>query len=112
MTSYLDLAFTGLIALFTVLIWRTYSRLNWLVGAQASHSNLMLQLEAAKADIELVWWDPSIEPFPVDGAHRQRVDRTKIYIGLPERLRKSPATYRESLARWASGGLWVWPKSQ
>jgi hypothetical protein len=34
-------------------------------------------------DIELIWWDPTIEPTPVEAVYKQPVNKKKIYVYLP-----------------------------
>lgn len=85
-----------------ILVFRIYERIAWLTGAMESHSAIMLKLEAARGvgapgDIKLVWWDPSIEPFPTSAKHNEPVDLTTIYWGLPPRLRANKPTARDRL---------------
>ena len=66
------------------------ARLNWLMGAVESHTNLMVMMGAKDRGIDMVWWDPTIERAP-SHEHGEPVNLEKIRIGLPERDRKQPA---------------------
>jgi hypothetical protein len=92
MTDVLLIILTAVIAFFTYLVWLVYDRIAWLTGSMESHSALMVRLEAARAAsgqaIEVIWWDPTIEPFPFTGAHGQLAKLERIYIGIPPKHRK------------------------
>jgi len=92
-TDWIIAGLTFVIALFTCLVWRTYSRIAWLTGSMETHSDLMLRLQALKggADgkpIDLVWWDPNIADPPGVREHDKPVDMNRIHIFLPPKLRR------------------------
>jgi hypothetical protein len=47
-----------------------------------SHPNLILEVKKMKGDsnIELIWWDPTIEPTPAEAVHKEPVNKKKIYV--------------------------------
>jgi hypothetical protein len=65
---------------------------NWLNGALASHSQVMVRLEAERRGKKVLWWDPTHEgpekkrP-PVSSAHGETavVDTVYAYVPLEER---------------------------
>lgn len=95
MTDWILIMLTLVIATFTGLVFLVYERIEWLTGAMETHSGLQMRIEAKGAKIELIWWDPSIEPFPTSAEHGEPVNLNKIYCGLPPRLRKYRPTFRD-----------------
>ena len=83
---------TGVITVFTYLVWRVYARIEWLTGAMETHSNLILRLEAKRGidgtPIKVLWWDPTIEEPPVKRVHGEEVDLSTIYLYVPLRERR------------------------
>jgi len=73
----------------------------WFTGAK-SHSQVKPILEVKKMkgdrDIELIWWDPTIEPTPVEAVHKQPVNKKKIYVYLPPQLRSGKVSKRYAMA--------------
>jgi hypothetical protein len=92
MSEVILIVLTAIIAFFTYLVWLVYSRIAWLTGAMESHSTLLVRIEAARGiddkPIEVVWWDPTIEPFPFKGAHGQVATLDRIYAGMPVKYRQ------------------------
>ena len=93
MATWITVIFTGFIVIFTYLVWKVYERMAWLTGAMATHSNLMLRIEALRGinhePIKLIWWDFSIGDPPRKDEHGQEVDVSTVYIGLPLKKRKN-----------------------
>ena len=58
-------------------------RMNWLTGAMERHSDQQRQIAATAQGIQLIWWDPTIKPWPFDGKHGESFDLRKIHIGIP-----------------------------
>jgi hypothetical protein len=103
MAEYINTFLTLVLVLITFLVWKTYYRIEWLTGAMESHSNLMLRIEARRGikgePIELLWWDPTIEPVPTEKRHGQEIDLSTIYIYLPPELRWIKETPRQKLKK-------------
>ena len=90
--------FTAIIAICTIMVWRITSGMEWYASAVESHSNLMLRLEAEKREVELLWWDPTIEPFPFSGRHKEKAELTRIHVGFPPQHRKNrPSRFKRIL---------------
>ncbi len=75
-----------------VIAWqgrRIANRVQWLTGAMQRHSDQQRQIAAKEAGIQMIWWDP-IEGgrFPHKGDHGHVHCLERIYIGIPEHLRK------------------------
>lgn len=100
---------TLVIALFTVLVFLVYERIEWLTGAMETHSDLMLKIEARRGiqgqSIELIWWDPTIEAIPTSAAHGEPVKLERIYCAVPPRLRQVRPTWKARFSR-----LWLHAK--
>ena len=86
--------FTGIIAIATIVMIVSTSmanarshaaneRLNWLTGAMERHSDQQRQLAAMERGMKLIWWDPTIAPWPFDGEHGQPIKADEMYIGIP-----------------------------
>jgi hypothetical protein len=107
MTDVLLVLLTAVIAVFTYLVWLVYDRIGWLTGSMESYAAWMLRIEAARGvsgpPIEVVWWDPTIEPFPFSGAHGQPADVNRIYLAVPLRYRRQPRTLTQRLFSALSG---------
>jgi|GEM_PF-3310640 len=88
MGTFIATIATVVIAVFTALVWKINRRMEWLTGAMESHSALMLRMEAEKKEIEIEWWDPSIEDFPREGKHQEPCKIKKIYVAIQPNLRK------------------------
>jgi hypothetical protein len=88
MGTFIATIATVVIAVFTALVWKINRRMEWLTGAMESHSALMLRMEAEKKEIEIEWWDPSIEDFPREGKHQEPCKIQKIYVAIQPNLRK------------------------
>ncbi len=85
---------TGALAILTAgLVWigfintRISRRITWFTGAMERHSDQMRQMKAHELGIEMIWWDKTMPEaggeFPFDGAHHQKVQLDKLYIGVP-----------------------------
>lgn len=94
---------TAIMAIFTVLVWRTYRRIEWWTGSMDSYSSLLLRIEASrgvgmgedKRPVELVWWDPNIGGRnPGVGLHNAPIDLRKIHIFLPREFRQKASTWK------------------
>jgi len=46
----------------------------------------------------VIWWDPTIEPTPVEAVHKQPVNKKKIYVYLPPQLRSGKVSKRYAMA--------------
>ncbi len=61
----------------------------------------MLRIEAARGvsgtPIEVVWWDPTVEPFPFTGGHSEPADLNRIYMGVPLHRRQQQRTLKQKL---------------
>jgi hypothetical protein len=78
-------------AVIGYLVWRTSKRIEWLTGSMESYQMKQLQLQVKEhADVRLVWWDPTIEPWPYSGTHGGEVKTDIIYLGVPLRRRHKP----------------------
>ena len=97
MTNFIMIMLTLVIAVFTGLVFLVYERIEWLTGAMETHSDLQMRIEAKNAKIDLIWWDPSIEPFPTSAEHGKPINLNEIYCGLPPRLRKNKPTFLDRL---------------
>jgi hypothetical protein len=84
----LGAAGTAITAVFTWLVWKTYERLAWLTGAMESHSTMQLRLAAKKADVPVIWWDPTIEAPPTTPQHKEIATLEQIFLYLPVHRRK------------------------
>ncbi|HLC42317.1 MAG TPA: hypothetical protein VJO34_11955 [Methylomirabilota bacterium] len=107
MTDVLLVVLTAVVAFFTYLVWLVYDRIAWLTGSMETYSALILRIEAARGvsgtPIEVIWWDPTIEPFPFTGAHGQPADLNRIYMGVPLRQRRQQRTLNQRLLSALSG---------
>ncbi|MCE2509883.1 MAG: hypothetical protein J4G10_02720 [Alphaproteobacteria bacterium] len=84
------LAALGAVALvlLTCRILHLNRRLALLTSAIESHSELTLRMQLRDANIPIVWWDKTVEPWPDEGKrHRNRSELTHVVLGVPERLR-------------------------
>ena len=76
-----------------LLVWRSNKRVEWLTGSMESYQMKQLQLDAKKQKqdgVKLVWWDPTIAPWPHSEAHGEEVETTTIYLGIPVPYRRGP----------------------
>ena len=100
-TDWLTALLTCVIAILTYLVWKVYERIAWLTGAMESHSDIMLKIEALRGingkQIELIWWDPTIEDVPTVKEHGKLVELDKIYFKLPLNLRRNKPSTCERL---------------
>jgi hypothetical protein len=100
-TDWLMAFFTLIIVALTFLIWKVYERIAWLTGAMESHSDMLLRIEALRGidgkQIELVWWDPSIEDVPTLKEHGKPIELKRIYIYLPPKFRRNKPTFGAKL---------------
>jgi hypothetical protein len=66
-------------------IWKTSKRVEWLTGSLESSQMTTLRLDVKEhhQDVELIWWDPTIKPWPHSGKHGEKVETKRIYLGLP-----------------------------
>ncbi|MEQ9042603.1 MAG: hypothetical protein RLO23_02155 [Alphaproteobacteria bacterium] len=77
------------------LLVRLNRRLAALTEAVESHSELVLRLQLRDANIPIVWWDKTVEPWPDESKrHRNRSELTHVILGVPERLRWGTAMRR------------------
>jgi len=75
-------------ALLAGLLLRLNRRLASFKEGMALHSELMLQLKLREENAPVIWWDPTVEPWPdMDKRHRNRSEFTHAVLGIPERLR-------------------------
>ena len=81
-------ALTLVIAIFTVLVFLVYERMEWLTGAMESHSALMLRIEAQKEAIPVIWWDPSEGNPPLECNHNDPAELNCIYVYVPPKHRR------------------------
>ncbi len=83
---------TLLLVLVTYVHARIMKRVEWFTGAMERHSDQMRQIMAKDANIEMYWWDKTEtdagEGFPFEGAHNEKHELEKIYIGVPLHKRK------------------------
>ena len=91
---------TLVIALFTILIFLVYERIEWLTGAIESHSDMMLRLEAIRVSrvgepIEIIWWDPSVDSPPLKYDHESKLELGLIYRSVPPKHRKDKPTWKD-----------------
>lgn len=89
---------TLVIAVFTYLVWKVYERIAALTGAMESHSEIMLRIEAIRGapngkQIEMVWWDPTIETPPLKKEHGQPAKLERIYLYIPPALRQNKPSF-------------------
>ena len=102
-TDWIMVTLTLVIAVFTFLVWKVYERIAWLTGAMESHSDIMLKIEALRGindkPIEVVWWDPTIEPPPGTKEHGQPMELNRIYVYLPPHLRRNKPTRWKRICR-------------
>ena len=94
---------TAVLAVMAFLTWRSYKRIEWFTGSMESHSAKQLQLKNEEMrktgfEIELVWWDPTIEQWPTpDVVHGQPVRTDRVYFGVPVWSRRVQPTLRGDL---------------
>ena len=79
---------TFVIAFFAILVWIVYKKISDITGAQETHSEMMLKIEAKRCRIPAVWWDPTIAAPPVGWKHDKEINLEKVYIYIPKELRK------------------------
>jgi hypothetical protein len=100
-TDWLLVLLTLVVAVLTYLVWKVYERIAWLTGAMESHSSLMLRIEALRGingkPVELVWWDPTIEPPPTVMEHGKPVEVNRIHVYVPPRFRRKQVSLGERL---------------
>jgi hypothetical protein len=104
--------FTGLIALLTFFLWRSYKRIEWLTGALESHSMLMLRIEASRLQtdkgdsVRLIWWDPDEEalPAPTHGAEA-KLETLRLYLPLKARKGWREASRARKIWRWINAEI-------
>ncbi len=66
--------------------------INFYLGALASHGQMLVRFEAAKAGVPGVWWDPTVEPWPKPAEHGSSADLPKLMrYGIPKEHRKVPS---------------------
>lgn len=82
------LALALAVAIIGCLILRVLWRLEWLLGSIESHSTTRTILAARREGIEVVWWDPTIEPWPRTARHGVAADVPKLRIGMPRAQRR------------------------
>lgn len=76
-------------AAFAVFVWRTYEQIAWFTGSMESRSAKQLQLAALNhGDVKLVWWDPTEEPWPLEGPHGADAKPKRLVLGMHPELRK------------------------
>jgi hypothetical protein len=91
---------TAVIAIFTALVWRVYSRMRFMMGAQRSHTARLVQLEARRDGIKLVWRDAMVEPPPSTALHRHDMRFETIYFMIPEDQRQSRSYWQSIKHFW------------
>ena len=74
---------TVVIAILSLALWRSSKRVEWLTGALETHSDIQLAIAAKRAEIELIWWDPTVELVPSVRKHGEQRDLSRIYTYLP-----------------------------
>ena len=100
--------FINIVLTFAILViaWqgrRIANRVQWLTGAMQRHSDQQRQIAAKEAGIEMIWWDPNEGGrFPHKGEHGHVHHMKKIYIGIPEHLRKPGRWLPGPVARLAA----------
>ena len=78
---------TVVIAILSYHLWRSSKRVEWLTGALESHSEIQLAIAAKEADMEVIWWDPTLEEVPSVRKHGEQRDLSRVYTFLPLRER-------------------------
>lgn len=77
------------LGVFGYLLWKLHSKIAWFIGSMESHSTKRLQLECREKMIPMIWWDPTIAPWPSEAVkHGDKVEIKTIYLGLPPNLRR------------------------
>jgi hypothetical protein len=95
----IELAATVAIAFFAFASWRVSRQLSWFTGAMETHSDLLMKMEARRQKIPMIWWDPTIEPFPSTAEHGKPVRLRKIWSGMPPRRRRYKG-WKGRLMKW------------
>lgn len=87
--AFLLVAFVAAAAgLLAWLLLRVNRRIASLKEGMALHSELTLRLKLREENVPVVWWDPTIEPWPDMGKrHRNRGEFSHVVLGMPEHLR-------------------------
>jgi hypothetical protein len=71
------------------LVWKSNKRVEWLTGSMESYQMKELRLAVLNhPEVRLVWWDPSVEPWPHAGKHGEDVKTDLLYVGIPLELRR------------------------
>jgi hypothetical protein len=87
--SVIEVILAAAIVYFAWVSWKISMRLAWLTGAMESQSDIIARLEAQKQRNPLIWWDPTMKPFPHEGVvHGKPCHTKKLAIGIPEHLRQ------------------------
>jgi hypothetical protein len=98
---------SALLLIISFFAWRISSRVAWLTGAMETHSTMMLRIEAKRGikekPIKLIWWDPSIEPFPFSGEHNTEAELSEIYLGIPPKHRRANQNWCGKFKLWRLG---------
>jgi len=101
MIIFINIILTVGICYLTYLIYKVYTRIEWLTGAMETHSATMLLIEAARGTngrpIKTVAWDPTIKAPPIKRVHGEEFSIDTIYIYLPPDQRKNKPTKRMNL---------------
>lgn len=108
-TNELIALLTGVIALFTYLVWRCYRRIEWLTGSLESHSMIALRLEVARTmtssgqSVKIIWWDPDIGGAGAQPKHGDDATVNEVRIFLPPHLRQGRQGKWKKAWHWFSG---------
>ena len=76
---------------------RLQERLVWFTGAMASHSNVMVRLEAKKQGVRTIWWNPEEyrektgRKWPKTASHGESAEPQLIRVGVPLEVRTNPS---------------------
>jgi hypothetical protein len=96
----IQLAATVAIAFFAWTSWRVSRQLAWFTGAMETHSDLLMKMEARRQKIPMIWWDPTIAPFPSSAEHGKPVRMRKIWSGMPLHRRRYRGWRGRMAKRW------------
>jgi len=96
-TDWVNAVVTVGLFVFAYFSWNTHhdaqqlhNRFVRFVGAMESHTDILWKLAARQQGIPIVWWDPTIQKWPIQKKHGAVWQGKIMGSYLPEELRGSP----------------------
>lgn len=79
---------TVAVAFLAWLLLRLNRRLASLKEGMELHSELTLRLKLREENTPVIWWDPTVEPWPdIEKRHRNRGELSHVVLGVPAHRR-------------------------